>query len=308
MEGQNITYKKDFLIVGFSDFPHLQIPLFSALLLIYLATLTGNLLIMVTIQSDSHLHTPMYFFLANLSFLDISFTSVIFPQMLAHFFEEGTHVSLARCLMQMYFFMLILSTEYILLAVMAFDRYVAICNPLHYTTIMNKAVCNQLAAASWLVSSVVPLPHTILMSGLSFCESHTINHFFCDLTAILKMSCSNTSRVEALTYILGSILAVMSFILIIISYIKIAASIMRIKSKSGKSKTFSTCASHLTVVTLFYGSLLSTYMKPTSKSSTKDNKILSLLYIAVTPLCNPVIYSLKNSDFKNALRKKKNRR
>ncbi|XP_069057641.1 olfactory receptor 5V1-like [Pleurodeles waltl] len=304
MKGWNLSSDETFLIVGFSDLPQLRFTLFVAFLLIYLLTVVGNILIMATIYSNSHLHTPMYFFLTNLSFIDISYTSVIFPVMLGHFFLEGTLVTLTECLVQMYFFIVMLSTEVVFLTVMAYDRFVAICNPLRYLTIMNKAVCIQLAAVSWTVGLVDALPHTIAVYTLSFCESHIIDHFFCDVTAMMKISCTSTHGIEILTYILGALLTMMSFVLIIISYINIVTSILKIKSVGGRFKSFSTCASHLTVVVLFYGSLASTYMRPTSTFSIKANKISSLVYIALTPMCNPIIYSLKNTEFKNAVKKR----
>ncbi|XP_078510109.1 olfactory receptor 1G1-like [Lissotriton helveticus] len=306
MKEENQSSIKDFLIVGFLDLPQLQVPLWAAFSVIYLSILVGNLVIMATIHSKSQLHTPMYFFLTNLSFTDICYTSVIFPQMLAHYFMGNTHVSFTACLMQVYFFMFFVFVEYILLSVMAFDRYVAVCNPLRYLVIMNKSVCFRLAVGTWAVSSLVPLPHTVLLSHFSFCKSHTINHFFCDLSALMKISCSNTHTIETLTYIIAAVVAFFCFNLIIISYVKIASSIFKIKSKGGKHKAFSTCASHLTVVVIFFGSLLGTYVRPTSTYSMRDTKISSLSYIALTPLCNPIIYSLKNTEFKNALRKKKN--
>ncbi|XP_069057628.1 olfactory receptor 8D1-like [Pleurodeles waltl] len=306
MGEDNKTMMEEFLLIGFSDSPHLQVPLFLAFLLIYLMTLVGNLLIMITIYSSSLLHSPMYIFLTNLSFLDITYTSVIFPQMLVNFFNEGTDLSLSECLVQMYFFTVMASTEIILLTLMAYDRYVAICNPLRYTVIMSKAVCTRLAAGCWTVGIIDTIPHTVLISQLSFCVTHTINHFFCDISAMMNISCSDTWKIEILTYVMGSIQTLMSFALIIISYVNIAFSVLKIRSKDGRHKAVSTCTSHLIVVILFYGSVSFSYMRPTSSYSKVDNKILSLSYIAVTPLCNPIIYSLKNTEFKNALRKKRN--
>ncbi|XP_078507311.1 olfactory receptor 1G1-like [Lissotriton helveticus] len=305
MNKENMSSPEYFLIVGFSDIPQLQIPLFVAFLIFYLLTLVGNLMILTITYSNSHLHTPMYFFLTHLSFLDICYVTVLFPQMLAHFFLEGILVSFTECLLQLFFFLGMLTVEILILTVMAYDRYVAICNPLRYMTIMNKAVCMWLAAGSWVVGLIHGVPHILLVSKLSFCNSHIINHFFCDLAALLKISCSDTFSNETLIYISGVGIGITSFILIIISYSKIASSIMKIKSKSGKDKAFSTCASHLTVVVLFFACLCSTYMRPTSTYSTKDNKIMSLSYVAVTPLCNPIIYCLKNTEFKKALRKPK---
>ncbi|XP_078510119.1 olfactory receptor 5V1-like [Lissotriton helveticus] len=189
---------------------------------------------------------------------------------------------------------------------MAYDRYVAICHPLRYTTIMNDTICIHLSIACWAVGLMDPIPHTVLISQLTFCGSHTINHFFCDVTALMKLSCTSTSNIEVLTYILGAILIIMSFILIITSYIKIITVILNIQSVDGRRKAFSTCTSHITVVILFSASVCSTYIRPTSAYSIKESKMLSLLHIVVTPLCNPIIYSLNNSEFKNALLKKMN--
>ncbi|XP_078510127.1 olfactory receptor 1G1-like [Lissotriton helveticus] len=303
MNKENLSSPEYFLIVGFSGIPQLQIPLFVAFLIVYLLTLVGNLLILTTTYSNSHRHTPMYFFLTHLSFLYICYVTVLFPQLLAHFFLDGIKVSFTECLLQLFFFLGMVTVEVLILTVMAYDRYVAICNPLHYTTIMSKAVCMWLAAGSWGVGLINAVPHIVFVSKLSFCNSHIIDHFFCDLTALLKISCSGTFNNEALIYISGVVIGITSFILIIISYSKVAASIMKIKSKSGKDKALSTCASHLTVVVLFFASLCSMYMRPTSTYSTTDNKIMSLSYVAVTPLCNPIIYCLKNTEFKKALRK-----
>ncbi|XP_078507316.1 olfactory receptor 5V1-like [Lissotriton helveticus] len=299
----NITFKDGFFIVGFSDLPQLQVPLFVSFLFIYIMSLAGNLLVMTIIYSSANLHTPMYFFLTHLSFLEISYTSVIFPQMLAHFFLQGSQITLPRCLLQMYFFIVMVSTEFLLLTVMAYDRYVAICSPLRYMIVMNKTVCIQLAAGSWLIGVMDALPHTILISKFSFCDSHTINHFFCDLTALIRISCTDTEIIEIFTVMLGVVLALISFLLIITSYVNIITAILKIQSAAGRGKAFSTCASHLTVVILFYGSLCSTYMRPISTYSIKTNKIMSLTYTALTPLFNPIIYSLKNEEFKHALKK-----
>ncbi|XP_069506107.1 olfactory receptor 5V1-like [Ambystoma mexicanum] len=307
MKEDNLSAVEDFFIVGFSDLPKLQVPLFAVFSLIYVMALVGNLLIMTTIYSNSHLHTPMYSFLMNLSFIDISCTTIIFPPMLAQFVLNGAHMSLTECLVQTYFFMVMISTEFLLLAVMAYDRYVAICNPLRYMTIMSKALCMRLAAGIWLFGFMTPLPHTVLISQLNFCDSHTVNHFFCEIPSLMKISCSSTYKIETLSYIFMAVELMTSFLLIIISYINIVSSILKIKSKGGRSKAFSTCVSHLTVVILFYGSVFSTHVRPASSYSTEKNKILSLSYIVITPMFNPVIYSLKNTEFKKALRKTKNR-
>ncbi|XP_078507309.1 olfactory receptor 5V1-like [Lissotriton helveticus] len=305
MNKPNLNSSAGFLIVGFSDFPQLQVPIFVALLLIYFITIIGNMLIVTIIHSNPNLHTAMYFFLTHLAFVDIFSTSVIVPQLLVHFFAKGMQVSLTNCILQLYIFMAMATIELLLLAVMAYDRYVAICDPLRYTTIMNKAVCMKLAAGSWTAGFLLVIPQNVLMSRFHFCESHIINHIFCDMTALLKMSCSSTRITENLNFVEGSLVTTTTFIIIIMSYCKIVASILKIKSKSGKEKAFSTCASHITVVLLFNVSLLSTYVRPKSTYSMIENKIMSLSYVAVTPLCNPIIYSLKNAEFKKALKKAK---
>ncbi|XP_069506050.1 olfactory receptor 5V1-like [Ambystoma mexicanum] len=303
MGAENWSLAEGFLIVGFSDLPQLQVPLFVALLLSYLMTLLGNLLITATIYCNVHLHTPMYFFLSILSFIDICHTSNIFPQTLVHFFQEGTYFSLTECLLQAYFLIGLMCTEVLVLSVMAYDRYVAICNPLRYMAIMTKDVCMQLAVGCWAVALLVAVAYIILLSELFFCGSHTINHFFCDFTALMKISCSSTYPIEVLLYVSGSMITVVSFILIITSYTNIVSCILKIKTKGGRHKAFLTCASHLTVVVLFFGSICSTYFRPMSTYSVKQNKILSFSYIAVTPMCNPLIYSLKNAEVKKGLRK-----
>ncbi|XP_069057643.1 olfactory receptor 1G1-like [Pleurodeles waltl] len=308
MNKGNLSTIEDFLIIGFSDLPLLQFPLFVAFLMIYFVTLGGNLLVFATIYFNLQLHTPMYFFLIQLSILDIIYTSDIFPQMLVHFFLEGALVSLKGCLLQMYLFLAMASVESLLLTVMAYDRYVAICHPLQYLYIINKDMCVLLVAGSWALGLINAIPHTALVSTLSFCASHNIDHFFCDITALMKISCTSTRGIEILTYIIGVLGALISCIPIVISYINIALAILKIKSKGGRQKAMSTCASHLTMVFLLYTSFCSMYMRPASIYSMKENKILSLSYIAVTPMCNPIIYSLKNTELKNAVMKRGLRR
>ncbi|XP_069498899.1 olfactory receptor 2D2-like [Ambystoma mexicanum] len=305
METENLSSTSDILIVGFSDLPHLQALLFSVFLVLYLLILSGNLLIVATVSGNSQLHTPMYFFVAMLSLIDITYTSVVLPPMLTHFFLKDLHVSLTKCLLQMTLFVAVAAAEVVLLTVMAYDRYVAICNPLHYSSIMNLAVCMRLATGSWLIGLMVALPFTVAVYGFSYCGSHTINHFFCDMTALMKITCTSTHMIEIFIYAFGASTTLGSFILIIISYVNIISSILKIKAKGGSGKAFSTCASHLTVVVVFYASLCATYVRP--KSAMGDSKISSLTYIIISPLCNPIIYSLKNTDFKNALRKKNNK-
>ncbi|XP_078510087.1 olfactory receptor 5J3-like [Lissotriton helveticus] len=306
MKEENQTSTKPFFILGFGGRQELQILLFICFLLIYLVTLIGNLLIVTIVCSNTHLHRPMYFFLTNLSCIDIICPTIVFPKMLVSFFLGGTYVSHSKCLLQMYGFNGVVSTELNILVVMALDRYVAICNPLLYLRIMNKNLCVSLAAGAWLVGLLDAIPHTVLISKLSFCGSHTINHFFCDATALLRLSCTSTQSIETLTYVLGPIVAIVPCGLIAASYMSIISSILKIQSTEGRQKAFSTCVSHLTVVISYYGSLCFTYMRPASAYSEYNNKYMSLSYIAVTPLCNPIIYSLKNTEFKKAMRKSMN--
>ncbi|XP_069506100.1 olfactory receptor 2D2-like [Ambystoma mexicanum] len=305
MEAENRNSTTDILIVGFSDLPRLQAPLFSMFLLLYLLILSGNFLIVATVLGTSQLHTPMYFFVTMLSLIDITYTTVVLSPMLAHFFLKDVHVSLTKCLIQMHLFVAMAAAEVVLLTVMAYDRYVAICNPLHYHAIMNLAVCIQLALGSWVGGLMVALPITIAVSGFSYCGFHTINHFFCDVTAMMKITCTSTHMIEIFIYAIGASLTLASFILISISYVNIISSIVKIKAKGGSWKAFSTSASHLTVVVVYYASICATYVRP--KSAMGDSKISSLTYIIISPLCNPIIYSLKNTDFKKALMKKNNK-
>ncbi|XP_069057624.1 olfactory receptor 8I2-like [Pleurodeles waltl] len=305
MANENQTVNTDFYLVGFSDVPELQGLLFCVFVSVYLMIAAGNLIIMTVVYSDRRLHTPMYFFLSNLSFVDIGYTSVIFPKMLVGFSLEDTHISFKACMLQLYFFVALIVVEIVLLSIMAYDRYVAICNPLHYAIIMNKEVCLKLATGAWIIGFLEPIVHTILISNFSFCQTHQINHFFCDITALMKLSCTSTRNVEIMSFTLGVIVPIFSIILIITSYVKIISAILKIKTTAGRQKAFSTCASHLTVVVLYYGSLMFVYLRPASTYSVGQSKVLSFLYIALSPMCNPIVYTLKNQEFKNALKRRK---
>ncbi|XP_030066615.1 olfactory receptor 5A2-like [Microcaecilia unicolor] len=281
--------------------PEMQPLLFLLFLIIYLMCLSGNLLIIFTVCSDSHLHSPMFFFLCNLSFLEICYVTVTVPKLLAVLIAQNKTISFMQCLIQMYMFMACTDVECYLLTAMAYDRYVAICKPLHYTIIMNKKVCIILAIVSWSFSFLIPVPHFTSISQSSFCSSHKINHFFCDMTALMSLSCSGTYVIETLTYIEGSLLGFSPLILTIISYVYIISAILRIQSAKGRQKAFSTCSSHLTVVLLFYGTSFGVYMRPQTAYSTDLNKLLTVVYITVIPLLNPLIYSLRNKELKETL-------
>ncbi|XP_075864550.1 olfactory receptor 1G1-like [Microcebus murinus] len=267
----------------------------------YLVTALGNLLIILTIASDQHLHTPMYFFLANLSFTEICFTCTIVPKVLVNMHTEHHTISYTGCFMQMYFFMALTLLDDFLLAVMAYDRYVAICLPLHYTMVMHPGRCLMLVAASWLCSHCLAFSLTLLMTQFSFCASHSIPHFFCDVPPLLKLACSDT-HIFQVTMLTEAVLSgVIPLTCVLVSYGHIMRTILGIQSAGGKHKVFSTCGSHLSVVTLFYGTLFLVYFQPSSSYSAHTGMVTSVVYTMVTPMLNPFIYSLRNKDMQGAL-------
>ncbi|XP_053549007.1 olfactory receptor 1019-like [Bombina bombina] len=296
-----------FTIKGFSDLLELQVPLFILLLLIYLVIIFGNMTIFTTISQDPQLHTPMYVFVMNLSLIDISYTSTILPNLLNMLITHRKTISLTGCLTQMYFFLCMACSEAFLLAAMAYDRYVAICHPLHYVYLMSLRRCAQFIAAVWTIGFVDTVGYPILVAKMSFCDSKLIEHIFCDVVPLLKLSCSDTFNVELLTYLEGSFIVFSLFLFTLISYFFIISTILKIRSAEGRHKAFSTCASHLTCVVIYYGTIMCLYMRPTSNYSPDRDKFFSLLYILLVPMLNPVIYSLKNQDVKNGLNKLKNR-
>ncbi|OCT69826.1 olfactory receptor 1019 [Xenopus laevis] len=296
-----------FIIQGFSETPRFQIFLFVLLLGIYLIILLGNLITFLVISCDPHLHTPMYIFLQNLSFIDISITTTILPNLLHILLTQQNNISFLGCMTQMYVFMFLADSEYFLLTAMAYDRYVAICDPLHYITRMSRKHCSWLITAAYSVGFVEPLSIVISISKLSYCASHLIDHFFCDVTPLLKLSCSSTFSVEVLIYIVGTFLTFSSFLLPLISYIFIISAILKIQSLKGRQKAFSTCASHLTCVIILYGTAFCLYMRPTTSYSLKRDKYFSLLYIILGPVLNPLIYILKNREFQSSFNKERQR-
>ncbi|KAM3913272.1 olfactory receptor 5AR1-like [Leptodactylus fuscus] len=300
---ENKSHTVQFTILCFSDLPHLQIPLFITFLTIYLNIVFGNTAVFSAIVFDSHLHTPMYIFLSNLSVLDISYTSTTLPKLLSMLSTQHKVTSLIGCMTQMYFFIVFGCTEMFLLAVMAYDRYVAICHPLHYTLLMSPRTCLIAIISVWIVGLLEPLVFTVFVANLSFCSSNQIDHFLCDPSPLLKLSCSDTTHVNMTTYILGALVGMCTFMPTLVSYVYIIYNIMNIHSAGGRSKTFSTCGSHLTCVLLFYASTLTLYMRPTSMYSPKQDKYFSLLYIILIPLLNPIIYTLMNKQFKEAFKK-----
>uniref|UniRef100_A0A8C6WBX3 Olfactory receptor n=1 Tax=Nannospalax galili TaxID=1026970 RepID=A0A8C6WBX3_NANGA len=310
MRGNNQSSISEFFLLGLSTQPQQQQPLFLLFLIMYLATVLGNLLIILAISTDSRLHTPMYFFLCNLSFVDVCFSSTTVPKVLVNHILRSQAISFSGCLTQMYFVFMFVDMDNFLLAVMAYDRFVAICHPLHYTTKMTHQLCALLVAGSWVIANLNVLLHTLLMAQLSFCADNVIPHFFCDVTPLLKLSCSDTHLNEVVILSEGSLIMITPFVCILISYIHIICAVLRVPSPRGRWKAFSTCGSHLAVVCLFYGTIIAVYFNPSSShSAEKDtDTAATVLYTVVTPMLNPFIYSLRNRDLKGALWKVVHRR
>ncbi|XP_040591602.1 olfactory receptor 1N1-like [Mesocricetus auratus] len=300
---KNQSSVSEFFLRGISGFPEQQQLLYGLFLCMYLVTLTGNVLIILAIASDPHLHTPMYFFLANLSFADMGLISSTVTKMLFNVQTQCHTISYAGCLIQMYFFLMFGDLDSFFLAVMAYDRYVAICRPLHYSTIMSTRFCGLMLALCWVFTNVVALTHTLLMARLSFCVAGEIAHFFCDIIPVLKRSCSDTHVNKLTVFALGGTVLVVPFVCIVISYVHIVFAVLRVKTSGGSSKAFSTCSSHLCVVCVFYGTLFSAYLCPPSVVSVEKDIAAAAMYTVVTPMLNPFIYSLRNKDMKGALRR-----
>ncbi|NP_001378340.1 olfactory receptor family 6 subfamily AA member 2 [Equus caballus] len=303
MDVTNKTAVTEFIFLGFSGVLSLRLTLFLMFLTVYLFSFMGNTLIIFIVLMDSTLQTPMYIFLGNLSFLEIWYTTATVPKLLATCLSQVVTISVSGCITQYYFFFSMGATECILLAVMAYDRYLAVCSPLHYSLLMSIPVCLRFSAGSWVGGFIAPLLPTILISHLNFCGPRKINHFFCDSDPIFKLSCSDTFLVEALGYTCSSIVILSSFLLTMSSYGHIVVTITRLSSRDAKKKTFSTCASHLTVVTIYYGTIIFAYVRPPAKYNFTIGKVVSVFYCVVTPLVNPLIYTLRNKDVKKAFRK-----
>uniref|UniRef100_A0A670Z4P5 Olfactory receptor n=1 Tax=Pseudonaja textilis TaxID=8673 RepID=A0A670Z4P5_PSETE len=298
---ENHTKMAEFILVGLVDSPKMELLSFIVILIIYLITLTGNLGMIILIRISSQLQSPMYFFLSHLSFLDFGYSSAIAPKMLANILADEKSISYANCAAQMYFFIFCASTECILLAVMAYDRYVAICNPLLYVVTMSPKVCTVMVAGSYLIGLVNAVTQTASTFQLSFCDSHVINHFFCDVPPLLSLSCTDTSINEMVLFVFATILGIFTSTEIMVSYAFILTAILRINSSEGKQKAFSTCASHLAAVTIFYGTTVFMYLRPSSNYVLDQDKWASVFYTIMIPMLNPLIYSLRNKEVKNAL-------
>uniref|UniRef100_A0A8D0L8N7 Olfactory receptor n=1 Tax=Sphenodon punctatus TaxID=8508 RepID=A0A8D0L8N7_SPHPU len=298
----NQTSVTEFIILGFRNLPELQILLFVLFLVIYIVTMVGNLLVVLLVVIDEHLHTPMYFFLGNLSCLETAYSSNILPRMLASLLTEDRAISLSGCIAQLYFFGFLATTECYLLAVMSYDRYLAICKPLHYATLMSGSSCLLLVALSWISGFLVSAILIGLISQLTFCGPNHIDHFFCDFTPLTKLSCSNTQMVVQVALTLSSVDTLPPFLITLTSYVYIITSILRIPSTTGRQKAFSTCSSHLAVVACFYGSLTIVYVLPNPTKVRDPKKIFSVFYTILTPMFNPLIYTLRNREVHKALK------
>ncbi|XP_007527866.1 olfactory receptor 2D3-like [Erinaceus europaeus] len=300
---ENQTSLTEFIMMGLSSDPDTQILLFVLFLIVYLLTVCGNLLIMVLIHVDSRLHTPMYFFLRNLSFTDLCFSTTIVPQMLLHLLAMRKTISLIGCSVQMFLFLVAGCTESGLLAVMSYDRYIAVCKPLHYSTIMTQRVCVYLTTGSWAIGVFVSLVDTSFTLSLSYNRQNVINHYFCEPPALLKLASEEIYKAEMVIFAMGVLIILGPMSLILYSYWNIISTVMRIQSGDGRLKAFSTCGSHFVVVLFFYGSTIFTYMRPNTKKMNKGDKVISVFYSVITSMMNPFIYSLRNKDVKEAFRK-----
>ncbi|KAM3926738.1 olfactory receptor 1496-like [Leptodactylus fuscus] len=304
-EENNLTADTEIFLLGFQTSQDIQHFFFCLLLVVYWGTICGNLLIVTLVSTTKILHTPMYFFISQLSISDILLTTDIVPNMLHILLNNGGTITFMGCITQFYFFVVSEIFECLLLTVMSYDRYVAICNPLRYNSIMTNVLCVVLAAISWLGGSCISLIYILTISKLNFCGPYIIDHFFCDLLPLLELACSDTFNVQLEVYLLSFPGVIIPTTIIILSYTSIVRAVLKIPSSTGRQKAFSTCSSHLIVVSIFYGTIFSVYVFPTKGQTLTLSKILSLLYTVFTPLVNPIIYSLKNKDIKNIINSKK---
>ncbi|XP_012608008.1 olfactory receptor 8B8-like [Microcebus murinus] len=308
MAPENGSFVTEFILVGLTDQQGLRLPLFLLFLAMYVVTVLGNLGLVTLIGLNSYLHTPMYFFLFNLSFIDLCYSSVFAPKMLMNFISEKNIISYMGCMTQLFFFCFFAISECYVLMSMAYDRYVAICNPLLYNIAMSPKVCCNLMLGSYLMALSGAMAHTGCMLRLTFCDANTINHYFCDILPMLHLSCTSTYVNEMVVFIVGGINITVPSLTIFISYGCILSNILQISSKESRSKAFSTCSSHIVAVSLFFGSGAFMYLRPSSAGFINEGKIYSVLYTNVVPMMNPLIYSLRNKDVKFALRKTLSRR
>lgn len=300
---ENQTVISHFILLGFPTGFEMQLFLFVVFFLTYILTVLENLIIISAVKVNQNLHKPMYFFLGNLSFLEIWYISVTLPKLLIDFWSESKIISFQSCMAQLYFFISLMCTECVLLAAMAYDRYIAICNPLRYPVIMTHRLCFQLGLLSWVFGFSISLVKVIFISRLSFCGPGVINHFFCDISPVLNLSCTDMSVAELVDFILALVILLIPLSITVLSYLFIIISIFRIPTNQGKKKAFSTCASHLTVVIIFFSTTVFMYARPRKIHPFNLNKIVSMFYAVITPALNPLIYCLRNKEVKEALRR-----
>ncbi|XP_017682935.1 PREDICTED: olfactory receptor 11L1-like [Lepidothrix coronata] len=299
----NVTAVLEFKLLGFSSNPHCQILLFMVVMVIYILTILGNIIIILVVKLEPKLHSPMFRFLQNLSFLEVCYTTTIVPKMLSNLLAKKKSISFSGCMAQLYYFVSLGITECYLLAAMAYDRFLAVCQPLQYSVVMTDESYTRLAVGSWVTGVFTGVLPCLMISRLHFCSYNLIDHFFCDISPLLKLSCSDTTVTEAVIFMISLLVLPSCFLLTLVSYLFIILTILKIPSASGKRVTFSTCSSHLMVVTIYYGTTIFIYVRPTHGLSSDLNKAVAVLYTVVTPLLNPVIYSLRNKAFQKALEK-----
>ncbi|XP_006884073.1 PREDICTED: olfactory receptor 6C70-like [Elephantulus edwardii] len=299
---KNYTKQREFILLGLTDDSQLQIVIFFFLLLNYMLSMIGNLTIIALTLLDSHLKTPMYFFLCNFSFLEISFTTVCIPRFLISITTSQKAISYSGCISQLFFYIFLGVTEFFLLTAMSYDRYIAICKPLHYTSIMSNRVCRQLVLSSWITAFLLIFPPLILCLNLDFCEANIIDHFICDVSPVLHLSCSDTHLLELIAFLLALMIVIVSLFLVLISYSHIIKTILKFPSVQQKKKAFSTCSSHMIVVSITYGSCIFMYIKPSANERITLSKGVALLNTSVAPMLNPFIYTLRNQQVKLAFK------
>ena len=303
MQWTNDSRLLGFILVGFSDQPQLELILFGVILFLYFMTLLCNSTIILVSLLDSKLHNPMYFFLSHLSFLDLCFTSSIVPQLLVNLGSSDKSITYGGCVVQLYVSLALGSTECVLLAVMSYDRYVAVCRPLHYAFVMHPQVCSILASMAWLSGVTTTLIQSTLTLQLPFCGNRKVDHFFCEVPVLIKLACVDTNFNQAELFVASVLFLVVPLSLILMSYGNIAQAVLKIKSAIGRRKAFRTCSSHVMVVIIFYGTIIFMYLQPAKSRSKDQGKFVSLFYTVVTPMLNPLIYTLRNKEVKAALKK-----
>ncbi|XP_072494476.1 olfactory receptor 2W3-like [Notamacropus eugenii] len=303
MDGTNESTQDDFILLGFSNRPQLEVVLFVVILIAYLLTIVGNTTIILISQIDSRLHTPMYFFLTHLSFLDLCFTTSSIPQLLYNLSGSDKTISYIGCAIQLFMFLALGGVECLLLAVMAYDRFVAVCKPLHYMVIMHPKLCLGLVSIAWFGGVVNSLTMSPITLTLPRCGHHKVDHFLCEMPALIRLACINTVFIEGTVFVLAVVIVLTPLVLILVSYGYITQAVLQIKSAVGRRKAINTCSSHLIIVSLFYGNIIYMYMQPGNSASQDQGKFLTLFYNIVTPLLNPLIYTLRNKEVKGALRR-----